>query len=232
MIEDRSRADANHELKFVFENSRASVLIKWLELRCQPDPDFPTGKVSSIYYDTLNWRYLNEKINSDFLKTKIRIRWYEDINTGHQGDQSFLEAKYKIGSSRKKKRVATEYSGKWLSRIPLSDPKLIGIPFLLCELGVKIPPTLFPAFQISYKRFRFIEPLTGSRLCIDFDIGMPRTNWHMLPKTGRGILPCGVFEVKGSQTELPGILRQLTAMGCRKESFSKYSGCVNELLQV
>ncbi len=232
VISNRYKSPADHEIKFVFENSRVSILIKWLELRCIPDPEFPTGRVSSIYYDTLNWQFLNEKMNSDYLKTKIRIRWYENIEGGKQGERSFLEAKYKIGASRKKQRLKTDLSGKWLSKIQLNDPELTQIPFLLCSLGVKIPSLLFPAFQISYNRFRFVEPVTRSRLCVDYDIGVPRTNWQMMPKINPIKLKNGVFEIKGPITELPDVLGQMTALGCRKESFSKYGSCYMKLIQI
>ena len=232
MINSICESNADHETKFVFENNRAPILIKWLKLRCIPDPNFPTGRVSSIYYDTLNWQFLDEKMNSDYLKTKIRIRWYENIEGGKQGERSFLEAKYKIGGRREKRRLETGISGKWLSKIQLNDPELAQIPYRLRSLGVKIPSLLFPAFQIRYKRFRFLEPVTGSRLCIDYDIGIPRTNWQMLPIVKSVQLQSGVFELKGNRSELPNVLRQLTALGCKKEAFSKYGNCYMTLMQI
>lgn len=43
---------SEHEIKFVLKNSSAHYIIQWLQTRCLPDPEFPAGIVSSIYYDT------------------------------------------------------------------------------------------------------------------------------------------------------------------------------------
>lgn len=220
---------AEHETKYVFDNTRAPILINWLKLRCQPDPGFPSGRISSIYYDTRNWEFLGEKINSDYLKTKFRVRWYESLSGHEQGQKSFVEVKRKIGATREKVRFESEFSGKQLAEIDLADPQLMTVQNKAREKGVKISSSLYPAFQISYKRFRFLEPKTRCRICIDFDICAPRVNPMMLSCVKPLYLSNGVVEVKGSITELPDTLHQLTALGCRKQSFSKYSGCFAKL---
>ncbi len=229
MVNDQDHQGYSHELKFVFNRQYASMLIEWLRLRCQRDALFESGIISSIYFDTMDWQFLDEKINSDFLKTKVRIRWYENINGGQQGRHAFVEAKYKIGAKRRKVRLQTAVSGKWLSEVDLGDTVLMNIPQILWEAGVQVPSSLFPAIQISYKRFRFTDPVTRCRLCVDYDIHAPRANWRLLPKICPIELDQGVFELKGDITELPAALNQLTAFGCRKDSFSKYSSCYLKL---
>lgn len=81
----------SHELKYVFPNRRAVSILNWLKARCRSDSDYPAAVVSSIYYDTVDWRSLAEKNNSDYLKTKIRLRWYQDLFTGELSQESFLE---------------------------------------------------------------------------------------------------------------------------------------------
>lgn len=218
-----------HETKYVFNNTFAPMLINWLKLRCQPDTKFPFGVISSIYYDTKDWKFLGEKINSDYLKTKFRVRWYESLNGHEQGEKSFVEIKCKIGATREKIRFESGFSGKQLAEIDLADPKLLAVQHKAKERSVKIPPSLYPAFQISYKRFRFIEPKTRCRICIDYDISAPRVNLQMLPCVKPHFLSSGVVEVKGGLTELPDTLHQLTALGCKKQSFSKYSWCFAKL---
>ena len=220
---------AEHETKYVFNNTFAPILINWLKLRCQPDFKFPFGVISSIYYDTKDWQFLGEKINSDYLKTKFRVRWYESLNGQEQGEKSFVEIKCKIGATREKIRFANEFTGKQLAEIDLDDPKLLAVQHKAKEQGVKIPPSLYPAFQISYKRFRFIEPKTRCRICIDYDISAPRVNLQMLPCVKPQFLSSGVVEVKGAIRELPDTLHQLTALGCKKQAFSKYSWCFAKL---
>jgi len=223
---------ATHETKFILNNITAKEIIQWLQSRNKPDPEFPAGIISSIYYDTWDWHFLRAKVNSDYLKTKVRIRWYADIDSEEPEDKSFLEVKYKVGSRRKKIRIKTDYSGSWLSSVSLDDQSLLKIPHLLRSHGVVINEHLYPAFQITYKRLRFIEPITGVRLCLDYDIGAPRVNRQMLPRTHPFWLQNAVFELKGKINELPDVLYQLTALGCWKQSFSKYSACYQKIMQV
>ncbi|MBN1842778.1 MAG: VTC domain-containing protein [Deltaproteobacteria bacterium] len=225
MNEEQGQPISGHEIKFALNNSSAHIMVHWLQLRCHPDPQFPAGIVSSIYYDTKGWRFLREKVNSDYRKTKIRLRWYSDFHNRQPDDKSYVEAKFKTGARRKKIRVKTDFSGKWLSSVSLDDQRLLKIPYLLrCE-GVIIPEQVFPAFGITYKRRRFVEPTTGARLCIDYDISSPSVNSQMLPRGNPFPLKSAVFEVKGNISELPTVLYQMAAMGCSKQSFSKYSNC-------
>ena len=50
-----------------------------LDSVCRRDPEFPAAVVWTIYYDTPAFASLGEKINSDYLKRKIRVRWYSDL---------------------------------------------------------------------------------------------------------------------------------------------------------
>lgn len=218
-----------HETKFVFSNTIAHLIIQWLSCRCYPDPEFPVGIVSSIYYDTRDWHFLREKINSDYLKTKVRVRWYTDIISQEPAGYSFIEVKQKIGATRKKIRIKSDISGKWLSCVDLDSRKLLEIPHVIGTRFQDIPKQIYPVFQIRYKRWRFIEPVTGTRLCIDQDIFVPKVNELIIAATTPLCLRYGVFELKGKIRELPDVLHQLTVLGCRKASFSKYSSCYNLL---
>lgn len=229
---DRSgpSADGDHEIKLVLSNAAAPSLLQWLRSRCWPDPIYPEATVSSIYYDTPDWRFLREKINSDFLKTKVRVRWYSDIDGGEPQNRSYLEVKRRVGSRRQKFRVETDVSGAWLSRCGLAAPRLLTLPAMLRARGIALPGPLFPVFQVRYKRLRFAEPSTGARLCIDYDICAPRVNGQMLPRANRFQLRHAVLEVKGSSAEIPEPLRRAAALGCRKRSFSKYAVCYQKIM--
>lgn len=224
-------SEINHlrEIKFVVNCHKSHQIIKWLSLSCRPDPEFPEGTVSSIYYDTRNWKYLAEKINSDYLKSKVRVRWYSDINNIKHSKDSFAEAKFKIGSRREKIRVKTPYTGQWLADKSLDNVKLLEIPAILGVKEIVICQNVYPVFQISYKRLRFIEPVTGTRICFDYDIWAPRINSYMMQVFNPFKLHLSVFELKGKMSKLPFMLQPLTNIGCRKASFSKYSACYKKL---
>jgi len=220
-----------HELKYIISNSRAVDMIGWLSRYCEPDPEYPRGMISSIYYDTLQWKYLDQKLNSFYLKTKVRLRWYSDLHYSCHDDAVFVELKYKIGSRRGKIRVKSTYSGTEIAGMPLEDVRLLMIPHILNNKGVIIKDKLLPAFQITYKRFRYIDPYSMSRICFDFDIHSPRVNSIMLPYMNPVMLQTAVFEVKGNESELPSSLYPLTDMGLKKSAFSKYSACYRKLMR-
>ena len=54
------------------------------------DGAYSSNIVSSLYYDTRDRRGLYEKLNSDFLKLKVRLRWYTELNgTSERLDRSW-----------------------------------------------------------------------------------------------------------------------------------------------
>lgn len=220
---------AQYETKYVFDVGATATVLGLLRRICAPDPQFPRGTVSSIYYDTRSWRFLGEKVNSDYSKTKVRLRWYSDMN-GHS-EYSFAEAKLKTGTHRRKIRVKTDLGGDRLLRMGFSDPRLRRVPELLRAHGLVVGDPLFPAFVITYRRERFVEPITGARICLDYDIRAPRANPLVVPKWRPVRLANGVFEMKGSVQELPASLRRLAGLGCRRFSFSKYGRCYEEMVR-
>ena len=64
------------EIKYTVPASRVPALCSLLDARCHPDPHYPRGHVRSLYFDTPDLRFLAEKSDGDFLKTKVRLRWY------------------------------------------------------------------------------------------------------------------------------------------------------------
>ncbi len=220
------------EIKYVFDRHIGPQLALWLSERCVPDGEYPYGTVSSVYYDTPWWHLLREKLNSDYLKTKFRIRWYSDLNGKNPGPCGWIEAKHKVGSSRFKKRVQLNESGQKLSETPLESPYWLDFAQNFSEMGFALPGSLVPVFEIRYQRLRFVEPTTGARICIDNHISAPRINPLMLSATTPAELTEGVFELKGNQNTLPKYLRQLSVLGCRKRSFSKYLNCYVQLNKI
>ena len=105
LSEDDRLAAATFEAKFVAERWRAESARRWLQMVCRPDPDFPEATVYTVYYDTPGLRCLHEKLNGDYLKSKVRLRWYR---VGERaGDTAFLEVKMRLGSVLPPSTVAT-----------------------------------------------------------------------------------------------------------------------------
>ena len=83
----------SYELKYSFQTPHANALLCWLSCRCQKDHEYNKNIVSSIYYVTANWDALAEKINSDYLKNKIRLRWCRDTASSAVLLGAYLESK-------------------------------------------------------------------------------------------------------------------------------------------
>jgi len=221
-------SDLDNELKFVIDGRQAAVVHRWLASVCRPDPVFPTGTVLTIYYDTPEFDFLREKVNSDYLKTKVRLRWYE--NPLDADARSFLEGKFRIGTRRTKVRAETPYAGAWLARTPLNDQALRQIPAALRASGILVPSSLRPVLLVRYTRRRFVDPISGTRISLDTSISVPRVNLEVLPVPNPLPLSVAIVEVKGPVTGLPAVLRHLHRMGGRRVSFSKYLACYAHVL--
>lgn len=219
-----------HEVKFVFLNHHVRPILEWLRHSCRLDPEYAHNIVASIYYDTREWRFLQDKINSDYLKTKVRVRWYRTPGASEPQGKAFIEVKSKIGAPRTKFRMEAPFPAKWFYQVPLEDSRLLEIPQRLRVQGVLTERRpLFPAFIVQYERYRFVEPISQTRVCIDCNIHAPKVNRTMVPALQSGILHSAVLEVKGDVDGLPGVLSKLLLFGAKKSSFSKYLACYQKL---
>lgn len=221
--EDERVSQATFELKFVAERWRAEPARRWLQVICRPDPTFPKGTVFTVYYDTPSLDRLGEKQNSDYLKTKVRLRWYR---LGDRvSDSAFLELKSRLGTRREKFRLPLALEPTWPTRGSLDVPSLRTVLRHLREAGIPAADHYRPVLLVRYQRHRFIEPLTRLRASLDTNICAPAASWAAQLVPSEVPLPHCVFEFKGPRDHLPETLRPLTTFGFRKSSFSKYGAC-------
>ncbi len=216
---------AEHETKFSFPAYRADNIIKWLRCRCKDDGEFPQGIISSVYYDTIDWNFLQEKLNSDFLKTKYRLRWYQNIDSLEYSPEAYFEKKNKIGHSRQKKRIVFPMNEAIKNSSYLNGEFFTQLPLQLCSTEIVPTRSILPVFEIRYHRYRFVDTFSDARLAVDYGIHIPRINPFMMKKHRKDPLSMGVFEYKSSHQNLPDWLHGVSFFGCKKDSFSKYSNC-------
>lgn len=207
------------ELKYVVPAGKAPLARSIVSAFCRPDPEYPAAVVSTIYYDTPGLDLLSEKINSDYLKTKVRLRWYSPTRGAAN---AFLEIKSRVGTLREKVRVETAVSAARAAELSLDHPALIQVLELAAPLGVPLPPRLLPAVFLRYERSRFVEPVSGSRISVDAEIEAVAGNPRLVGHAFHQRLPLAVVEVKGAGNDLPRALHGLIALGARRASFSKY----------
>ncbi len=222
--------DRDLEIKFTVPLSAVGTLRVLLAGACRPDAEFPHGIVWSIYFDTPGLQLLREKINSDYLKTKVRVRWYADPGAPRTGGPAVIETKLRQGSRRRKERIPLGVSGTDLLESGFTHAALLEVPRLLQREGVPLPVPLAPVMTIRYERRRFVEPASGSRVALDSDIAVAAVNPRALRPARAVRLPLGVLEVKGPHAHLPAALYPATLLGARRQSFSKYWTCCQQAL--
>lgn len=217
------------ERKFTASRHRLEEALCVLRQFGIPDPRFPTGLVRNIYLDSPRFFSYAEKVNGDFLKTKIRLRWY-----GASDDPVpvFLEIKSRSGAGREKKRLKFALRRDWLESVSLDDPALLEqIQSNAGELRADVPDDYAPVLGLRYIRHRFVCALTGARVCLDSNIEVDRLNGRLFPSLANPELPEIVFEFKDIvQTEIPW-LGELAHAGFLSRSFSKYGECVRRVLE-
>jgi hypothetical protein len=213
-------AGAEREIKFTLSAGRAHVARDWLDRLCRRDPKYPAAIVWTIYYDTPALVSLGEKINSDYLKRKIRVRWYSDLG-GRVAGPAFVEAKLRVGTNRSKERKVLPFQASDIATWELGDPRLLTLPRMLNPAGVVGVEPWHPIMLIRYRRDRFVESLSRARVSLDSEIAATAIHPRLVSTLDRTPLGSAVLEVKGQSDTLPAPLQPMLALGIRKASFSK-----------
>jgi hypothetical protein len=214
-------AAAEREIKFTLSASRAHVARDWLDRLCRRDPKYPAATVWTMYYDTAALVSLGEKINSDYLKKKIRVRWYSDLDGRVQGP-AFVEAKLRIGTNRSKVRQVLPFPASDIAGWALDDIRLLSFPRVLNSNGIHGAEPWYPMMLIRYRRDRFVESLSRARVSLDSDIAAVAMHPRLTSAFDSSPLASAVLEVKGHGDILPRPLQPLLALGIHKASFSKF----------
>jgi hypothetical protein len=225
-----SVANLERELKFSLPSSRVSVIRSLLYSLCQPDRTYPPGRIVTVYFDDAELECLEEKINSDYRKTKIRARWYQHMNGRIEG-AVFVECKRRVGSRRTKLRVRSALPAAEVAEWPLERLNWSSVLDGLRAAGVGVACELQPVLRLSYLRERFTDVFGGGRLSLDTDIRVEAVNPRRLRPGLLGPTAVAVLEYKGQAAELPAHLHLLVRAGARKVSYSKYFGASQHVRQ-
>lgn len=224
--------DGEFELKYTFPAVLLNSIEGWLAITCKKDEMYPESRVQSIYLEAGDARSYQEKINSDFFKTKFRVRWYETQEGRPYSDDNqlpvFLEKKMKVGAKRLKKRWISSTRFDELKDNSLNS-RFHGSWYHEFTKQTQVSDFLHPFIQISYTRKRYVDQNSGIRLSLDCDIRVERTNSLFLPPAPDLALDVGVFEIKGRRDVPPAMVAFLTSNIVSKDRFSKYERCISFL---
>jgi hypothetical protein len=204
----------HHETKYRLPAAAAAAARVLLAGVCRPERPHPEGVVHTIYFDTPGHASREEKLASEYLKTKVRVRWYEE------SPGAWIEIKRRVGSRREKRRALLPFPVATLGVAALGSPRL-RIPELAALLGEPLDAELRPVLHLRYRRARFELPALGARLALDTEIRPLARPFHGGALTGA--LDVAIVEVKGSSRELPAPLAPLAELGAVRSSFSKYA---------
>ena len=210
------------EQKFVFPLGETPRIREWLAYAAAPDPGHAHGFLHTVYFDSRDLRHYSEKRESDYLKTKLRLRWYVPVRTPDAAPPAaFLEVKRKIGGVRRKPRTAVPVAA---CRAPFDAPALRSAVEAAPALDYHGNRPQVPVLHLRYERRRYVEAGTGARLSLDTHIGTRWVNDSVLATGALRELTVGVLEVKSPYRHLPRSLEPL-APYLRKTAFSKYAEC-------
>lgn len=212
-----------HEWKHEINNEDRLILFERLNPIMQIDEHAIDGvyKIRSLYFDTLNDKALQEKVNGVSNREKFRLRYYN-------GDTSYivLEKKSKINNLCCKQFC--EVSIDEAQRLVEGDLSwMITSGKALCEelYAKMIFDGLRPKTIVDYTRNPFVFAPGNVRVTMDYDIktGLYRTDF-LDPNVPTVSIPGNavILEVKWDEY-LPDIIKELVTLpGRHVTSFSKY----------
>lgn len=179
-------------------------------------------RIRSLYFDTVDERDYNEKLDGLELRRKIRLRLYDPA-----ADFAMLEIKQKQGSYQKKRSLRLRRAdaeqvaaGRYDSLLGYAEP-------VAAELYARLQTLCYrPKTIVEYRRYALIARENQIRVTFDFDI---RANEiHLDPFDPALILDPvldpfnGVLEVKYNGFLLSYIKDQVNAADRSELSVSKY----------
>ena len=221
-------SDSREERKYPVPNSRVSLLTAWLDARLPRDPQYPTGVITSCYFDSEGLDAYRESADGEFSKLKLRLRWYGDPVDPYSG--VWMEIKSRSGTLSEKQRVRFSSEGA-PNQYGLIMPDRQELVRRLGEVErsgaetASMVPTLKPSALIRYQRIRWQARDRSVRVSLDSDVraAHPSGAPIWLP-----IEDGAVLEIK-SAGELPVQLAHLRQLGLRRAAHSKYALAIETL---
>ena len=221
------------ERKFYLPESIIPFAAHLLAHCCPQDRQYPRGTIYSVYYDTPDLEYFNDSQEGNYGRVKVRVRWYDSPPADSESTTVFLEVKSKRGYAGSKQRKSFAIPSERLGDSALSQGVLPypAVMHGLAELGYCPPNLLQPLIVISYRRLRFVERMTGSRVSLDWDIRSTRISQGAGRREGTIRMEGGVIENKGQSPEIPTTLQSIRELGTDWSRYSKYASCVEAHLE-
>lgn len=220
------------ERKFFIVPKNFGLALSLLRQFCRADREYPDSTVSSLYFDTTDLEQYEKSDSGDYNKDKIRIRWYDEESLTGETVPVFIELKTRHGfaSSKQRKKLIIPLKDIQLPALRkgiIAGTELFGI---INGFGYFPEMPLQPVIKISYRRYRFNEISTGTRVSLDYNIRSTMIVPELGKKERELRLEGAVIEVKGPSMELPVTLQHMNILDTDWTRFSKYSNCIDSHL--
>jgi hypothetical protein len=199
------------EQKYLFPAGYKQMILTWLEHVCMPDPLYPSGAVSSLYYDTPGLFHFHEGRNGEFMRC-------------------YLEIKRKQGVLSEKQRTEVIIPTRVLVEEPFSDEQILALPTRVFDLGYQASGVLVPVVMVHYHRRRYLDPASQASIAVDTEIRCTRANETFVHGVPPVHFDIGVMETKGMNRSIPGVLNPIGSY-LTKQPFSKYGMSLESFMQ-
>lgn len=227
-----TRPAERFERKFFILPEKINFAYLLLRQFCRPDREYPESTVTSLYFDTIDLDQYNQSASGDFNKDKVRIRWYDEEAIAGDNLPVFVELKTRRGfaSSKQRERLILPVEDIALPQLGRGIITAGSLKNIVSRFGYFPEQPLRPVIRISYRRYRFSEMVTGTRVSLDYNIRSVMIAPELGHRERELRLQGAVIEVKGPNIELPVTLRKMKILDTDWSRFSKYSNCIDSHL--
>ena len=215
------------EEKYLLTASQFQAVMAGLRGRMQPDL-FGRSTVSSIYYDTVDYRLIRASLEKPDYKEKLRVRAY---GSPTQESNVYLELKKKYDGVVYKRRVELplQEANRFLKgEPPAKDSQIIREIRYFLRLYQPVPSVL-----LAYRRVAYTGSEPGLRITFDDEIRFRTRALRLTAGAwGQELLAPGttLMEIKAPGAIPLWLCRLLNENGVFPTSFSKYGVCYRDYI--
>ena len=155
-----------YEVKFILNEMNYSICKEWLNSETAFHKKYPNRIVNSIYLDDQNFSSVKDNLSGISERSKVRLRWYGDINTFEQ--KPCIENKSKKGRLGSKRYIHIDTLPDNLCKMKLYEI----LKIINNEKDFKLASAkeyLYPSLFVKYER-EYFEEKDKLRITIDHNI--------------------------------------------------------------